>query len=482
MPREFKLPDLGEGIHEAEIVDILIKEGDEVKEDQPILRVETDKATVDVPSPFSGKILQIPVKVDQRVQVGDVLVVFSNGEAEAPAEAGAVAAPPPQAQRVSKPATPAEEAITTAPEAAPPGGARPQPQQVQQPPQKEAAAPAPAPTPPPTTQRPAFAAPATRRLAREMGVDLQQVQGTGPGGRVIEDDVRAAAEKKKAAAPAQPQAAPPPQATPPPPAQPAPATAGESMRPVPSVAPPLPDFGQWGPVERVPMRSTRRAIARHMALAWSQIPHVSHQDWADITELEAMRHRLAPEVEKRGAKLTLTAFALKAAVIALKMYPKFNSTLDPDKEEIILKHYYHIGVATDTDRGLLVPVIRDVDKKSLIDLAVELFQLAERTRRGEASLEEMRGGTFTITNIGSIGGVSFFPIVNYPEVAIMGLTRARLQAVARPTGQETTFVPRLMLPVILAFDHRVVDGAEAARFVRVVVEALEDPGKMLLMV
>jgi pyruvate dehydrogenase E2 component (dihydrolipoamide acetyltransferase) len=245
-------------------------------------------------------------------------------------------------------------------------------------------------------------------------------------------------------------------------------------------APPLPDFSQWGPVERVPMRSVRRATAKHMALAWSQIPHVSHQDVADITELEAFRQKHKKEIEKRGGSLSMTVFALKAAVAALRKYPSFNSTLDTESGEIILKRYYHVGVAVDTERGLIVPVIRDVDRKSITELAVELPELARRMREGKVDREEMAGGSFTITNIGPLGGTAFAPIVNYPQVAILGMARARLQPVVRGSADSFEVVPRLMLPLILGFDHRVVDGADAARFIGMIIEELQSPENLLL--
>ncbi len=429
MSRVFKLPDLGEGIHEAEIVDILVKVGDEVQEEQPILVVETDKATVEITSPYSGTVERISVQVDDRVKVGDVLIVFS-GEGAAEAVPVAPTAP--------------VEAVSVA-------------------------------VPAPAREGPVPAAPSTRRLARELGVDLRLVPPSGPGGRITGEDVRAFAEG--GARPAAPAAVPVA-------AVPAPVAAVPevTLRPAEVVAPPLPDFGQWGPIERIALKSVRRSTAKHMALSWSQIPHVNHQDVADITELEELRRRYKEEVEARGGQLTLTVFFLKAAVAALKAYPRFNASLDPDADEIVLKHYYHIGVATDTERGLLVPVLREVDCKGIIDLSKELYELVQRTRRGEAALEDMRGGTFTITNIGALGGTGFSPIVNYPEVAIMGLGRARLQPVVR-MGEDGApgIVPRLLMPIVLAFDHRVVDGAEAARFTNVVIDVLEHPEKLLLL-
>ena len=337
--------------------------------------------------------------------------------------------------------------------------------------------------PAPRREGPVPASPSTRRLARELGVDLQRVPGSGPGGRVTSQDVRQFAERGVA-----------PEGAPPPEKEEAPVEEREERRPVeiagleeispirPSAIPlpPLPDFRRWGEVERQPLRSVRRATAKHMARAWSQIPHVSHQDAADVTDLEALRQRYKAEIAELGGSLTLTTFVLKAAVAALKAHPRFNASLDADSEEILLKKYYHVGIATDTERGLLVPVIRDVDRKSIVELSIELKELVERTRDGEATLEEMQGGTFTITTPGPLGGTAFAPIVNYPEVAILGMAQAQWKPVVRGKGPEAPIVPRLMLPLILAFDHRVVDGADAARFVSMIIDILEDPTRMLM--
>jgi pyruvate dehydrogenase E2 component (dihydrolipoamide acetyltransferase) len=317
-----------------------------------------------------------------------------------------------------------------------------------------------------------------------LGIDLHEVTPSGPGGRVLAEDVRAYAEGEQA-----------------PGAEPAEAEeAAEAERERKSLigvspqtveVPPLPDFSRQGEIERVPLRSVRRATAKQMALSWELVPHVTTQDMADITELEKLRNRYKGEVSDQGGALTLTVFVLKALVNALKAFPKFNASLDMDEEEIVLKKYYNLGVAVDTDRGLLVPVIRDVDKKSVLELALELKSTAERTREGKAELSDMQGGTMTITNVGAIGGTNFSPIINYPEVAILGLAQAQVKPVARQVTFEEgeapdrwedqyEFVPRLMLPVMLAFDHRVNDGAEAQRFLNHVIHQLENPEKLLL--
>ncbi len=424
MARSFKLPDLGEGIHEGEVLAILVSVGDEVKEGDPILEVETDKAAVEIPSPYTGTVREILVKQGDMVKVGDVLMTFSNGAEEEAVEAK---------RPVEKPAEPAEKVV-----------------------------PMPAPA---RAEGPVPASPATRRLARELGVDLRQVTPTGPGGLVSADDVRAFAEKGEKV-----------EEVPEPPKE-RPAEGVPMAAPVPA----LPDFSKWGPVERVPVRSIRRATAKQMTLAWSQIPHVHNQEWVDVTKLEAFRKNHKAEIEAKGGKLTPTVFALKAVATALKTYPKFNATLDTGEGELVMKHYFHIGVAVNTDDGLIVPVVKDVDRKSIVELSVELNDLVQRTRERKATLEEMQGGTFTITNVGPMGGGFFAPIINYPEVAILGMGSASMQAVVKEKDKhEYEIVPRLMMPIVLCIDHRVLDGADALKFIRVLKEALEDPEELLI--
>jgi pyruvate dehydrogenase E2 component (dihydrolipoamide acetyltransferase) len=296
---------------------------------------------------------------------------------------------------------------------------------------------------------PVPAAPHTRRLAREIGVDIYDVKGTGPGGRISEDDVKAHAKAVLSSVTG---------------AQ-APARAGHFTEPK------LPDFAKWGKIERVSMRGVRRKTAEHLAESWNTIPHVTQHDRADITELEQLRARFAPKAEQAGGKMTVTAIALKVCAAALKVFPQFNATIDMEKEEIIYKQYISIGVAADTDRGLLVPVIRDVDKKNIVELAVELSQISQKARDKKITLADMEGGTFTITNLGGIGGTAFTPIVNHPEVAILGLSRSRME----PEWIGGKFEPRLILPLSLSYDHRLIDGADAARFLRWVAEAFEQP-------
>jgi pyruvate dehydrogenase E2 component (dihydrolipoamide acetyltransferase) len=294
---------------------------------------------------------------------------------------------------------------------------------------------------------PVPAAPHVRRLAREIGVDIHGVQGSGPGGRISEEDVKLYAKNALAAA-----------------------TAAAAPR-VGFAEPELPDFSKWGKTERVSMRGVRRKTAEHLRQAWNTIPHVTQQDRSDITELEQLRARFAPRAEEAGGKMTVTAIALKVCASALKVFPQFNASIDMGKEEIIYKQYINIGVAVDTDRGLLVPVIRDVDKKNIVELAAEMTQLSKKARERKLTPAEMEGGTFTITNLGGIGGTGFSPIVNHPEVAILGLSRSRME----PEWVNNKFEPRLILPLSLSYDHRLIDGADAARFLRWIAEAFEQP-------
>ena len=461
MAKLWTFQDPGEGIHEAEVLKVLVARGDQVKEGQEVLTVETDKASFDLSCPYTGVVEEITVKEGDRIQVGDPLMRI----AEAGAATAAPAKPAKEA-RQEKPTTKTKreteaEKKVAQPEAEP-TEARPE-ERVQDEPapvsRKGAVRERPA------QQGPVLASPATRRVARDLKVDLRLVPPSGEGGRVLTDDVRAFAE----AGPAEPRATV---------VKPGTAVGKQDGKPAdtrpsaPIERPVLPDFAQWGEIERVALRSVRRETAKRMALSWSQIPHVTHNDVADITELEAFRQRHVKAIEAKGGKLTLTVLVMKAVVAALHEFPRFNASLDPEKEELILKRYYHLGIALDSERGLLVPVIRDVDRKSLTDLAVELFQLAERVRKGDVKREDVNGGTFTITNPGPMGGTTFTPIINYPEVAILGLGRARLQPVVRGTVEQSEIVPRLLLPISFGFDHRINDGADAARFVNKVIDTL----------
>jgi pyruvate dehydrogenase E2 component (dihydrolipoamide acetyltransferase) len=444
MPRAFRLPDLGEGLTEAEIVKVLVREGDLVREDAPLLEVETDKAQVEIPSPMGGRVEKIHVEAGQTVKVGEVLVTFAD---DVPAGGGAEAAPlrTPLAQGGPLSPTAARESSTAA--------------------REPAGVPSPA-----RSLRPVPATPATRRLARELGVELAAVRGSGPGGRVTDEDVRAASaggSRPLAAAPA------------PAARVAAPGEAERVAKPLATVGlepPPLPKFEQWGPIERQPLSHLRRTIAERMTLSATVVPHVTHFDRADITDLDALIRRSLEPARARGVTLTLTSFLLKAAALALQEHPHFNASLDAGAGQMILKRYYHLGVAVATERGLIVPVIRDVNRKPLLELQQELATLAQRVREGKATLDDLRGGTFTITNIGALGGTGAVPIINYPEVAILGVARARQE----PAVHQGQIVPRLLLPLSLTFDHRIADGADGARFAASIIRRLEGPEQILL--
>jgi pyruvate dehydrogenase E2 component (dihydrolipoamide acetyltransferase) len=466
MSRPFVLPDLGEGLTEAEIVKVLVNEGDVLVEDAPLLEVETDKATVEIPSPFAGRVARIHVHPGQSVKVGDVLVTFDDAGAAGAAMPAAAATRSAAAASASTTASrPAADSASAAGgrvasgRAAGDGG--------------HAAV-----TTLPPAIGPVPATPATRRLARELGVDLRAVRGTGPGGRVTDENVKAAAggaSGSRAAVAADGRGA----------NRGAMATDTRSAeraavaKPLAAVGvepPALPRFEQWGPVERQPLSHLRRTIAERMTLSATLIPHVTHFDRADVTELDAIIRRNVEPARERGLTLTLTSFLLKAAALALQEHPQFNASLDPAAGELIVKRYCHLGVAVAAERGLIVPVIRDVDKKPLVEVQRELAALAQRVREGKATLEDLRGGTFTITNIGALGGTGAIPIINYPEVAILGVARGREE----PVVHEGKIVPRMLLPISLTFDHRVADGADGARFAAAIVRRLERPEQLLL--
>jgi len=430
---EFKIPDLGENIQAGAVINILVSVGDTISVDQPVLELETDKATVEVPSAVAGVVKEIHIKAGDTVEVGQRVLTL---EGTAPA----VEPTPQPAPAVSQPPPP-EPSTETRPEPTP---------------MAALAAPPPAPIAalPPDFYKPDAAygavpaAPNVRRLAREIGVDIAQVPGTGPAGRISMADVKNYARQRSLAGRGVAPAA-------------APAAA----------AVPLPDFSKWGQVEREAMSNIRRKTAENLSRAWATIPQVTQFAKADISELEELRKRFGKTVEAAGAKLTPTAILLKVVASVLKAFPQFNASVDMSSNEIIYKKYYHIGVAVDTDRGLLVPVIRDVDQKTILELAVELQQVAEKARNKKLSLDDMQGGAFSISNLGGIGGSYFTPIVNAPEVAILGVARGQME----PVYINGQFEPRLMLPLALSYDHRLIDGADGARFIKTLVEHLEQP-------
>src|SRR5450432_1903539 len=447
---DFRLPELGENIEQGDLVRLMISPGSKVSEGQPVMELETDKAVVEVPSSVTGTVKDIKVKEGEKVKVGQVIFTLEGGAAAQPEKIKHApvehiseqheARLSVQAAIQAEGKTPAQVFLPDQPQPHAPK-AFAMPEQLGKVAGTEHRAPAPA-------------APHVRRLAREIGVDIHEVKGSGPGGRISEDDIKAYAKALLSAAATAAQAPP---------------LAGHFAQPK------LPGFGKWGKIEHVPMRGVRRKTAEHLAEAWNTVPHVTQHDRADITELEQLRARFAPKAEEAGGKMTVTAIALKVCAAALKVFPQFNASIDVEKEEIIYKQYIHIGVAADTDRGLLVPVIRDVDKKNIVELAVELSQLSKKARDKKITPDEMQGGTFTITNLGGIGGVGFTPIVNHPEVAILGLSRSRMEPEWIESKEGGKFEPRLILPLSLSYDHRLIDGADAARFLRWIAEAFEQP-------
>jgi pyruvate dehydrogenase E2 component (dihydrolipoamide acetyltransferase) len=418
MREVFRLPDVGEGIAEAEVVEYLVKVGDRVKADQPVVRMETDKAVVELPAPVSGTVVEIPHGPGDTVRVGDPLLIIETEAVARPAEVAKAAAPPlphlkvPPA--VAKPAEPPRPAV-------------------------EAAR--------------VLVTPHTRRLARELGVDITTVRGSGRGGRITDDDVREAASK----------AAPPPPKAPTAAAVQPPATAGF-------------DFEKYGPTRRVPLKGIRKRTAEVMVRSVSTIPHVTHFDEADVSDLLQVVQQEKPLAEERRVKLTILAFLTKAAADALKKYPQFNSSLDESTGELVYKEYFNIGFATDTEAGLMVPVVKDVDKKSILQIALELQELSRKARDRSIDLAEMRGGTFTISNVGALGGTWATPIIVHPEVAIL----CSLRATKKPVVHDGNVVVRTIMPLTLSFDHRILDGADAARFMSHIVALLEDPMRMLV--
>ena len=470
MPTDFTLPELGENVTAGDVVRVLVSPGDTVAKDQPVLELETDKATIEVPSSVAGTVKDVRVKQGERIKVGQVVLTVEDGagasapkavaakdkEAKSAGDGGAKPQPQPEAadsSRASGAAKPTDAAEPDEGRAEQPAAQQAEPATESKPkrgevvdisrgaraPQVVAVAPESAEPEGPA----APAAPSVRRLARELGVDIRSVPGSGPGGRISVEDVQAFVRG---------------------------ALAGGGGPAAPASAP-LPDLTKWGDVERKPMSNIRRKTAEHLSRAWNVIPHVTQHDKADITALEELRKKYAPEAEKAGGKLTMTAIALKIAATALQRFPQFNASADMARNEIVYRKSVHVGVAVDTPRGLLVPVIRDVDRKGILELAGELAKASEKARGGKLSLDEMQGGGFTITNLGGIGGTSFTPIVNWPEVAILGISRGSLEPVY--IGQN--FQPRLMLPLSLSYDHRVIDGADGARFLRWVADAFEQP-------
>jgi pyruvate dehydrogenase E2 component (dihydrolipoamide acetyltransferase) len=440
---EFKLPELGENIHQGDLVRLMVKPGCAISAGEPVMELETDKAVVEVPSSITGTVKDVRVKPGEKIKVGQVIFTL---------EAGATSASQPQ--QPTRADQSHEEESRMAFQAAIQSEGRTEEQAL--PPEQPRTAAVATFSMPIDLDRsagvdhrgPVPAAPHVRRLAREIGVDIHKVPGMGPGGRISEDDVKAYAKSLLASM-----------------------SSGGGLTATHLRQAKLPDFSKWGKIERVSMRGVRRKTAEHLWEAWTAIPHVTQNDRADITELEQLRAKFAPKAAEAGGKMTVTAIALKVCASALKIFPQFNASIDMESEQVVYKQYINIGVAVDTDRGLLVPVIRDVDKKNIVELAAELTQLSVKARDKKLAPAEMEGGTFTITNLGGIGGTGFSPIVNYPEVAILGLSRSSME----PVWMNDKFEPRLVLPLSLSYDHRLIDGADAARFLRWIAEAFEQP-------
>ncbi len=418
---DVKLPKLGEGADSGVVVGIFVKEGDTIAKDQTILELENEKAVAAIPSTGAGVVEKIHVKSGDRISAGQKILTLAGG-ASAPATPAAVPAPKPAAKKAAKPAPVVEESDDE--------------------PAAESADEI-------VNENPA-ASPSIRRAAKEFGIDLRKISGSESGGRIIAEDVRNYIHRliRAASRPASAAAA----ATP---AKPAPVSV---------------DFSQWGPILKKPVSPLRKVIARRMSESWNAVPRVTQFDDIDFTKLGELRKKFAADYEKKGVKLTLTPFVLKAVAATLKQHLIFNSSLDEVANEVILKEYIHLGIAVDTDQGLMVPVLRDVDKKSMLDLAKELEQLAAKARDRKISADEMKGGTFTISNQGAIGGAHFTPIINLPEVAILGLGRGAMKPVVRDGKVEA----RLLTPIALSYDHRVIDGGSAARFTVDLVKAFEN--------
>lgn len=465
MTIEYKLPDLGEDIETGDVIGVFVSAGDTVAEDQALLEIETDKAAIEIPAPSGGVIKEVHVNEGDTIKVGQLLVTIDDGKGNGKN---------PQVKEVTKIKTQdeaieeiAEKEVEEEMDADP----EPEPEKPDTANQeldeevdlettedlttgseeKEVLD-----APDPASKNPVPASPSVRRLARELGVDINLVEGTGPGRRISEEDVKNFSPTKKPKTKTQ-------KKPPEPPVIEAQDIEGKT------------DSDKWGGIKRAPMSKVRRLTAERLTEAWTA-PHVTQYDKADITELEKLRKEFGPEVANAGGKLTMTSILLKVIASALKAFPQFNASVDMENGEIIYKKYYNIGIAVDTDRGLLVPVIKDANKKNITKLSVELSELSEKARNKKISVDELQGGTFTITNLGGIGGTYFSPVINAPEVAILGISRSTVEPVYIDGG----FLPRLMLPLSLSYDHRLIDGADAIRFLRWVIEALEEPFKLPL--
>lgn len=445
--QEIILPDLGDTIDSALVVKVTVKVGDVIKEDDTILEIETDKATVEVPSPLAGVISEVLVKEGEKAKVGSVIFKITAKSAGAPVEVKTSSEVPASVGSEAKtPALSAREIEELKEEISKPEVAVAPPKALVD-------------LQPPILQNSAPAAPSVRRLAREIGVDINQVKGSGPRGRINLDDVKAFSKALHEGRTSPP----------------TPLLRGEGSFSFLGQKP-LPDFSKFGEIERKAMNSIRTKTAEHLSYAWATIPHVTQFDKADITDLEQLRKKFAPDVAKSGGKLTMTSILVKVITAALKQFPQFNSSVDMEKKEIVYKSYFNIGIAVDTEFGLIVPNIKGTDKLNLSQISAEMNVISEKARNKKIGLDDLQGGCFTISNLGGIGGTYFTPVVNSPEVAILGVSKGAFE----PVYKDGNFVPRLMLPLSLSYDHRVIDGADAIRFLRWVIETLENPFKLLI--
>jgi pyruvate dehydrogenase E2 component (dihydrolipoamide acetyltransferase) len=443
--KDVLVPDIG-NFDSVDVIDVLVKAGDSIAEEDPLITLESDKASMDIPAPFAGTVKEVKVKVGDKVSQGTLIVTVEAAAAGAEAKPAAKSAPEPAKSTPAPAAKPVEAAI--------PAPTRPAPE-----PPKPIA---PQNTPNPVgassvtaSGKPAHASPSVRRFARELGVNLALVTGSGPKNRILQSDVQAFV-KGELAKPRSDVS-----------------TGGLAVLPAPIV-----DFSQFGETESKPLSRIKKISGANLHRNWVTAPHVTQFDEADITDLEDFRKSMLADAEKRGVKLTLLAFLMKAVVNALRNYPNFNASLSPDGENLILKQYYHVGFAVDTPDGLVVPVIRDVNKKDVLDIARDLAELSARARERKLKLEEMQGGCFTISSLGGIGGTAFTPIINCPEVAILGVSRSSFKPVY--DAKTKSFEPRLMLPLSLSYDHRVIDGADGARFTSHLRMMLSDVRRLLL--
>ena len=445
MTIEYKLPDLGEDIETGDVIGVFVSPGDKVSEDQALLEVETDKAAIEIPAPSGGTIKEVHVNEGDTIKVGQLLVTIDddrgNGQGVEVEEIKEVKTQDEAIQELAEKEVEEEMNADPKPE-----------QEIETIPEESTEVNDENIETPATKTSPA--SPSVRRLAREHGVDLSELKGSGPGGRITEDDIRGVTTSTKTKPKAKKEK-----------------TTETKTKTSSAKA----EADKWGEVERTPMSKVRKLTAERLTEAWTA-PHVTQYDKADITDLEKLRKEFGKNVAQAGGKLTTTSILLKVIASALKAFPQFNASVDMENGEILYKKYYNVGIAVDTERGLLVPVIKDADEKNITGLSVELTELSEKARNKKISVDELQGGTFTISNLGGLGGTYFSPVVNAPEVAILGVSRASIEPVYKDGG----FLPRLMLPLSLSYDHRLIDGADAVRFLRWIVEALEEPFKLPL--